>query len=304
VTRELIIDNFAGCGGASIGIEQALGRSPDYAINHDALALAVHAANHPTTTHLPSDVWDVNPTLLVAGRPVGLCWFSPDCKHFSKAKGAALVSKRVRGLAWVAVRWAATVQPRVIVLENVEEFETWGPILRSGRPCPVRQGKTFERFLAALRGLGYRVEKRALRAHHYGAPTIRRRLFLIARRDGRPIVWPTPTHGPGLLPYRTAGECIDLSDVGRSIFDRPRPLAEATMARIARGVVRFVLQADRPYQVGEMVRAFLAKHYGGPAGNPNSGASLRDPMPTITTTGQMGPVTVHLREGEAEYEDC
>ncbi len=246
---ELIVDSFAGGGGASMGIEAATHRSPDIAINHDEEALALHERNHPFTRHLREDVWAVDPVEVCAGRPVGLAWFSPDCKHFSKAKGGRPVAKRVRGLAWVAVRWAKAVRPRVIFLENVEEFQTWGPVLADGRPCPDRKGVTFRAFVRRLERLGYRVEWRELRACDYGAPTIRKRLFLIARCDGQPIVWPTPTHGPGRLPYRTAAECIDWSVPCPSIFDRARPLAENTLRRIAAGLRKFVIDSPAPFLV-------------------------------------------------------
>lgn len=263
---ELIIDSFAGGGGASLGIEMALGRSPDVAINHDAEAIALHAANHPTTKHYREDVWKVDPHAATQGQPVGLMWLSPDCKHFSKAKGGKPVSPRVRGLAWVAVRWAKAVRPRVIVLENVEEFQTWGPLGDDGRPCPSRRGLTFKRFTGRLRGLGYEVQWRELRACDYGAPTIRKRLFLIARCDGLPIVWPKPTHGRGLPhPWRAASECIDFTIPTPSIFLTPteakawgkangrmapkRPLAEATLKRIAAGLRRYVLDAPKPFIV-------------------------------------------------------
>ena len=188
--HELVIDLFAGGGGASTGIEQAIGRAVDIAINHDPEAVSLHQANHPQTAHYVSDVFEVEPLAVTQGRPVALMWASPDCKHFSKAKGGKPVSKRVRGLAWVVVKWAKLVRPRVICLENVEEFQTWGPLLEDGRPCPERKGKTFARWVAQLRNLGYQVEWRELRACDYGAPTIRKRLFLVARCDGAPIVWP------------------------------------------------------------------------------------------------------------------
>ncbi|HKK04218.1 MAG TPA: DNA cytosine methyltransferase [Gammaproteobacteria bacterium] len=248
--HELIVDNFAGGGGASMGIEQAAGRPVDIAINHDPEALAQHAANHPQTEHYCEDVFDVDPRAVCRGRTVGLMWLSPDCKHHSKAKGGKPVDKKIRGLAWVAVRWADTVRPRVIILENVEEFEDWGPLTDDNRPCPKRKGLTFRRFVKALQDCGYRVDWKLLRACDYGAPTIRRRLFLVARRDGQPIVWPEPTHGPGLLPYNTAADCIDWSIPTRSIFGRERPLAENTLRRIARGVQRFVLEAPEPFIVG------------------------------------------------------
>lgn len=256
----LVIDNFAGGGGASTGIELALGRPVDIAVNHDPEAVAMHDINHPHTRHYCESVWDVDPRAITGGRPVDLCWFSPDCKHFSKAKGGTPVSKKIRGLAWVALRYAATVRPRVIMLENVEEFVTWGPIARDGRPCPQRAGQTFASFVNALRRHGYQVDWRELRACDYGAPTIRKRLFLIARRDGLPIVWPAPTHGDPaspevkakrLKPWRTAAEVIDWSIPCPSIVGRKRALAENTLRRIARGLQRYVIEAHEPFVVGD-----------------------------------------------------
>ncbi|MFA7819331.1 DNA cytosine methyltransferase [Aeromonas dhakensis] len=270
---EIVVDNFAGGGGASTGIEMALGRSPEIAINHDPDAISMHTVNHPTTEHYCESVWDIVPRDVVAGRPVGLVWLSPDCKHFSKAKGSTPVSKKIRGLAWVTLRWAATVRPRVIMLENVEEFQTWGPLLidaeGNARPDPAKKGRTFNSFINALRRQGYKVEWRELRACDYGTPTIRKRLFLIARRDGAPIVWPKPTHGDPasaevkagkLLPWPTAADIIDWSIPCPSIFltqeeakaqglNVKRPLAEATMRRIAKGVERFVIDAAEPFIV-------------------------------------------------------
>lgn len=254
----LVIDNFAGGGGASTGIELGLGRPVDIAVNHDPEAVAMHDINHPHTKHFCESVWEVDPRVVVGGRPVDLCWFSPDCKHFSKAKGGAPVKKEIRGLAWVAIRYAATVKPKVIMLENVEEFVTWGPLATDGRPCPKNKGRTFSSFVNALRRLGYQVDWRELRACDYGAPTIRKRLFLIARCDGQPIVWPEPTHGDPaseavkakrLKPWRTAAEIIDWSLPCPSIFDRKKPLAEATMRRIARGIQRYVLNSADPFLV-------------------------------------------------------
>ena len=249
---DLIIDNFAGGGGASNGIEMALGRSPDFAINHDPEALAMHAANHPQTIHLCESVWDVDIAETVAGRHVSLAWFSPDCKHFSKAKGGKPVEKNIRGLAWIVLKWAGLAKPDVIVLENVEEFQTWGPLV-DNQPCPRRKGMTFKRWVTQLRNLGYQVDYRELRACDYDAPTIRKRLFVIARRDGKKIVWPEPTNGPKgnlfLKPYRTAAECIDWSIPCPSIFGRKRPLAEATLRRIARGIQRYVIDAKEPFIV-------------------------------------------------------
>jgi len=324
---ELICDSFAGGGGASLGIEMALGRSPDIAINHDAEAIALHAANHPYTRHYREDVWKVDPREATGGQPVGLMWLSPDCKHFSKAKGGKPVSPRVRGLAWVAVRWAVAVRPRIIVLENVEEFQTWGPLGVDDRPCPRRRGLTFKRFTGRLRNLGYDVQWRELRACDYGAPTIRKRLFLIARCDGQPIVWPKPTHAKGgragLLPWRTAAECIDWSIPCPSIFERTRPLAVATQRRIAAGLRRYVLESPRPFIVqvqnassGDtplsidapmrtvtahpkgggfaLVAAFLAKHQSERNPGDVNAASLFDPVPTVKSRDSNALVTAHI----------
>lgn len=267
LNRELIIDNFAGGGGASTGIELALGRHVDLAINHDKEAVALHAANHPQTKHFCEDVFKIDPREVTGDRPVGLAWFSPDCKHFSKAKGGKPRSKKIRGLAWIVVKWAAIKRPRVIILENVEEFQDWGPLLKDGSPCPERKGKTFRNWIARLTNLGYQVEWRELRACDYGAPTIRKRLYLIARCDGRPIMWPKQTHADpsqpgfrasGLKPWRTAAECIIWTLPTYSIFltkedarqfGVKRPLAEATMRRIAKGVFKFVINAKEPFIV-------------------------------------------------------
>jgi DNA (cytosine-5)-methyltransferase 1 len=249
IRDELVVDNFAGGGGASTGIERALGRPVDVAINHDPEAIAMHRINHPGTTHYCESVFKVDPIEITGNQPVGLAWFSPDCTHHSKAKGGAPRSPRVRGLAWVVIRWARRVKPRVIMLENVEEFQDWGPLLEDGKPCPQRRGKTFTLWLNQLRRFGYQVEHRELRACDYGAPTTRKRLFVIARRDGLPIVWPKPTHGPGLLPYRTAAECIDWTLPCPSIFERTRPLAENTLRRIARGVMKYVVNSASPFIV-------------------------------------------------------
>ncbi len=276
---ELIVDNFAGGGGASTGIELALGRSPDLCWNHDPEAVAMHEANHPQTRHFCQDVFDADPVEACAGRPVGLAWFSPDCKHFSKAKGGKPRSKKIRGLAWVVVKWAATVRPRVIMLENVEEFQTWGPLQADGNPCPKRKGRTFANWCARLRNLGYVIEWRELRACNHGAPTIRKRLFVIARCDGRPIVWPEATHGAPdsaevksrkLLPWRTAAECIDWSLPCPSIFERTRPLAPATCRRIAKGIMRYVVNNPRPFIVP-------LTHHGA-----FRGTELSQPLPTVT----------------------
>ena len=250
---EIIVDSFAGGGGASTGIFLALGRHPDVAVNHDPEAVAMHSANHPDTEHRCQNVWQVDPAEVASRGPIGLAWFSPDCKHFSKAKGGKPVEKRVRDLAWVVVAYARLPRhsrPRVIILENVEEFVTWGPLGDDGRPCPERKGEEFAKWVGELRRFGYRVEWRELRACDFGAPTIRKRFFLVARCDGAPIVWPAPTHGPGRpLPYRTAADIIDCSLPCPSIFERVRPLAEATLRRIAAGVMRYVVDAAEPFIV-------------------------------------------------------
>ncbi|QDH23483.1 DNA cytosine methyltransferase [Saccharibacillus brassicae] len=290
--QEIIVDNFAGGGGASTGIELATGRSVDVAINHDPAAIAMHRANHPETDHYCESVWDVDPRDAAGGRPVGLVWLSPDCKHFSKAKGGKPVEKAIRGLAWVAVRWAATVKPRVIMLENVEEFKTWGPLLENGYPDPKQKGRTFNSFINALRRQGYEVETRELRACDYGAPTIRKRLFLVARRDGRPIVWPEPTHSapnsPEVLrgerkPWRTAAEIIDWSIPCKSIFGRKKELAENTLRRIARGIDRFVVNNPRPFviKVNHKYDQFR-------------GQEIDQPFQTITAKNGWGIVTPYI----------
>ncbi|MDR7024844.1 DNA cytosine methyltransferase [Pseudomonas peli] len=277
----LVIDNFAGGGGASTGIEMALGRPVDIAINHDPEAIAMHEINHPHTKHYCESVWEVDPREITGGRPVDLCWFSPDCKHFSKAKGGKPVKKEIRGLAWVAIRYAATVRPRVIMLENVEEFVTWGPITVDGRPCPKNKGRTFNSFVNALRRHGYQVEWKELRANVYGTATIRKRLFLIARCDGLPIVWPEATHAPHqspavkakqAKPQRLAADIIDWSLPCPSIFTRKKPLAEATLRRIARGIQRYVIDAAEPF----IVKVNHGYDY-------FRGQSLGEPLQTITS---------------------
>ncbi len=272
---ELVFDFFAGGGGASTGIEAALGRPVDIAINHDPVAIAMHRANHPETKHFTEDVFDVDPVVACGGRPVGLAWFSPDCTHFSRAKGTQPRKKEIRGLAWVVVRWAKTVRPRVICVENVEEFETWGPLDENGRPHPERAGETFREWVAQLTALGYRVEWRSLVAADYGAPTTRKRLFLVARCDGQPIVWPEPTHGKGRAqPWRAASEIIDWTLPCPSIFDSKRPLAPATLQRIAKGIERYVIGAASPFIVP-------VKSWGGGGNGPRS---VDEPMRTVTAS--------------------
>ena len=315
LNREMSIDNFPGGGGASCGIELALGRHVDVAINHDPEAVTMHQTNHPQTLHHCESVWDVDPLEVTQGRPVGLAWFSPDCKHFSKAKGGKPREKKIRGLAWIVHRWAALVRPRVIILENVEEFRTWGPLTADGHPCPVRKGDTFRSFIRQLQEKGYAVEHRELRACDFGAPTIRKRLFLIARCDGQPIVWPQPTHGApesadvkaGLRKsWRTAAECIDWMIPCPAIFERAKPLADATLRRIARGIQRYVIDAAEPFivrighkplgacvdgQKHALVAAFLAKHFGG---NESPGWPMAEPISTVTATDHHALVTSNM----------
>lgn len=255
--NELIIDNFAGGGGASCGIEAALQRPVNIAVNHDPEAVGMHMANHPLTKHFCEDVWKIVPRDVCAGRRVALAWFSPDCKHFSKAKGGKPVEKKIRGLAWVVLKWASLTpelgKPRIIFLENVEEFLTWGPLLPNGMPDPKNKGRTFESFKNALRRHGYtQIECKESRASDYGAGTIRKRLMLIARCDGQPVIWPKPTHGDpkkhkDLKPWVTAAECIDWSLPSPSIFERKKSLAENTLKRIAKGMKKFVIEADEPF---------------------------------------------------------
>ncbi|MER1524316.1 DNA cytosine methyltransferase [Enterobacter hormaechei] len=327
--REIIVDNFAGGGGASTGIEMAIGCSVDIAINHDPNAVAMHTTNHPDTLHYCESVYEVRPKIATAGRPVALAWFSPDCRHFSKAKGAKPVEKAIRGLAWVVLRWGLDVKPRVMKLENVEEFKTWGPLLAGEmRPDPARAGETFEAFIGMLttgisadhpalaecceflnisldseeaarlvKGLGYAVEYRELRACDYGAPTIRKRFFMVMRCDGKPIVWPEPTHGDPkspavqagkLAPWRTAAECIVWSIAAPSIFGRKKPLAENTLKRIARGIQRFVLDNPTPFIV-------KCNHTSTRSGyDCFRGQSLNEPLQTITKKHGYAIAVPHL----------
>lgn len=371
---ELIVDFFAGGGGASQGIARALGRPVDVAINHDPEAIAMHEKNHPTTRHFLEDVWKVDPDAITGGRPVGLAWFSPDCKHFSRAKGSKPVSKNIRSLAWVAVRFAIAAAPRVIVLENVREFEDWGPLVPCWRcgacqwrgtegqaklarkvarcprcesrrvkataeemPDPSRKGLTFRKFVGRLRGLGYEVAWRVLNAADFGAPTHRRRLFLVARNDGEAIEWPDPTHGDpkkigrdlysiDLKPWRTAAECIDWSIPCPSIFERDRPLKEKTLRRIAYGIKRYVLDNPRPFIV-DMQRANRSRGVDEPIGTQTTQGNkfnlvtpiitpmthsghrrshgVDEPLPTVTTAKRgehalIAPVIAHLAHGEGK----
>ncbi|AXY31199.1 TPA: DNA cytosine methyltransferase [Klebsiella aerogenes] len=350
INSEIIVDNFAGGGGASTGIELAIGRSVDIAINHDPNAVAMHTTNHPDTLHYCESVYSVRPKVATAGRRVGLAWFSPDCRHFSKAKGAKPVEKAIRGLAWIVIRWALDVGPRVMMLENVEEFKTWGPLIEippkpnlphemigsfigpvypgHSRPDPARVGETFRAFVGMLTngipvnhpalaecceflelspdsdqakrliaGLGYDVDYRELRACDYGAPTIRKRFFMVMRRDGQPIVWPAATHGDPkspavisgkLAPWRTAAECIDWSIPAPSIFGRKKPLAENTLRRIARGIQRFVIESASPFIVKCNHTTTKGKY------DCFRGQALSEPLQTITKTHGFAVAVPHL----------
>lgn len=332
MNKEIIVDNFAGGGGASTGIEMATGRSVDIAINHDPNAIAMHTTNHPDTLHYCESVFDIDPIAATAGRSVGLAWFSPDCRHFSKAKGSKPVKKEIRGLAWIVVRWALAKKPRVVMLENVEEFKTWGPLITAEdgteHPDPSRAGETFAAFVGMLTtgidaehpalqeccevlgldingaeakrlvsGLGYVVEFRELRASDYGAPTIRKRFFMVMRCDGQPVIWPEPTHGdPKSLdvksghraPWRTAAECIDWSIPCPSIFERKKPLAENTLKRIARGIQRFVIDNPTPFIV-KCNHTSTKTSY-----DCFRGQALDQPLQTITKTHGYAVVTPHI----------
>lgn len=323
VHDELVVDLFAGGGGASTGIEQAIGRHVDIAVNHDPEAVSLHMRNHPQTRHFISDVFEVDPLEVTRGRPVGLLWASPDCKHFSKAKGGKPRSRKVRALANVIAEWAEKVRPRVICMENVEEFKTWGELDDDGRPIPELAGLLFQAWKARIEAQGYVGEFRELRGCDYGAPTIRKRLFGVFRCDGEPIVWPAPTHaakpakGSGLKPYRTAADCIDWSLPCPSIFERERPLAEATMRRIAHGIKRYVLDAAKPYIVRIGHTGYGDSGKARPVGEPLStitskaehllctptlvvntsghpGAPAAEPLRTVTTGGHHALVAAYL----------
>ncbi len=288
--RELVVDNFAGGGGASEGVKRALRRPVDIAINHDPKAIAMHRANNPGTRHYCESVWDVDPVEACGGRPVGFAWFSPDCTHHSRARGVKPRSKEIRGLAWIVIKWARAVAPRIIALENVEEFETWGPLDDDGQPIQAKAGETFRDWLGQLRALGYAVEFRSLVAADYGTPTTRKRLFLIARCDGMPIVWPTPTHGRGRAqPWTPASSIVDWSLPCRSIFDRAKPLAEATLRRIAAGVSRYVVNAAHPFIVetdeGAMSPTLIQTGYGERKGQAPRALDIRRPLGTVVAGG-------------------
>lgn len=322
INGELVVDNFAGGGGASTGIEIATGRSVDIAINHDPEAIKMHKTNHPTTKHYCENVWNVDPLKICNGNPVALAWFSPDCKHFSKAKGGKPKDKNIRGLAWVALRWAGLVRPRVIMLENVEEFQTWGPLNRNHRPIKKKQGYTFKKFINQLEKLGYVVEYKELIAADYGAPTMRKRFFLIARCDGKKIIWPKPTHAPldsvlvksgELKPYVGAYTQLDFSIPCPSIFDTSeeikekygiravRPLAPKTMERIARGIKKFVIDNPTPFIIQkatknnfEIANPILIQYHSETSKNDVRGQMIEEPIMTVDGSNRYGLVVSFL----------
>lgn len=312
---EIIVDNFAGGGGASTGIELATGRPVTIAINHDPAAILMHKTNHPYTEHLQASVWDVDPVQVCAGRPVGLAWFSPDCKHFSKAKGAALVDRNIRGLAWIVLRWAGTVRPRVIILENVEEFQTWGPV-RKGKPVKSKSGDTFQKWISQLEALSYKVEYRELVAADYGAPTARKRFVLVARCDGQPIRWPERTHAPAdspdvqsgkCKPWRSAAEIIDWTVPMYSVFESRqeikekygvnavRPLAENTMRRIIRGVDKFTIRSGKPF--------IVPTGYGERKGQAPRVHDVDEPLPTVVGSVKHNIVAANMIQYHTEQTE-
>jgi len=332
--RELFVDNFAGGGGASSGIEIAIGRSVDIAINHDPDAIAMHKANHPATRHYCEDVWEVDPVEACGGNPVALAWFSPDCKHFSRAKGGKPVDKNIRGLAWVEVKWALLVRPRVMMTENVPEIQTWGPLGADNKPIKERSGETFNGFISILTtglhkdhpafkeccdaleigmdseeadrlsaGLGYKIEYRELTSCDYGAPTSRRRFYMIARSDGNPIVWPKETYADRfdqrvldgeMKPYRSIAECIDWTIPGSSIFGRKKPLCEKTLARIAKGFQRFVIDEKNPFVVDDKYVPYLIQYHSETVDGEVRGQSIADPVMTVDTSNRYALITPYI----------
>lgn len=332
--RELFVDNFAGGGGASNGIEAAIGRSVDIAINHDPAAIAMHKANHPGTKHYCEDVWEVDPIEACAGQPVALAWFSPDCKHFSRAKGGKPVDNNIRGLAWVSIKWALTVRPRVIMLENVPEIQTWGPLGRDNKPIKSRSGETFNGFISILshglpkshpafseccealgidmnsedadilsRGLGYNVEFKEMTSCDFGAPTSRTRFYMVARSDGEPIVRPEATHGErdsidvsnGIKePHRSIAECIDWTNPGTSIFDREKPLCEKTIQRIAKGFKKFILDEPDPYMVDNKYLPYLIQYHSETRDGEVRGQKVTDPIMTLDTSNRYALIMPYI----------
>lgn len=299
ILEPIIIDCFAGGGGASEGINWALGRHVSIAINHDESAILMHKTNHPDTVHLTEDIFEVDLQKYVKGRPVALMWASPDCRHFSCAKGSAPKSDSVRMLPWAVHKHASTLKPEVIIMENVAEIQSWGPLDEKCRPIPSEKGKEYEKFITAMKSLGYKFECRELVAADYGAPTTRKRWYAIFRNDGREIKWPTPTHNEfgtnDLKKWLPCGDYIDWSDLGSSIFDRKKPLAENTQRRIANGIKKFIIDNPHPYIVkDEKAIAYLIQYHSEQKEGDSRGGTLDKPIQTIDTSNRYGLVTAFL----------
>ena len=292
----LIIDLFAGGGGASVGIEMALGREVDIAINHDPQAILMHKTNHPNTLHLTEDVFKVDLKKIVGDRHVALMWASPDCTSHSKAKGGQPRNKGLRILPWAVFKHARLIKPDVIIMENVEEIQQWGPLDESGHPIKARMGESYSQFIDAMKSLGYVVESRELVAANYGAPTTRKRWYAIFRRDGEPIVWPKQTHFENGTPkWLECGDYIDWSDLGKSIFDRKKPLAEATQRRIANGIKKYIIDNPNPYIVKDKAAiAYMIQYHGEQKKGDSRGQLLSEPIKTIDTSNRYGLVTAFV----------
>ena len=293
----LIIDCFAGGGGASVGIEMALGRGVDIAINHDPMAILMHKTNHTETLHLTEDIFKVNLKKYVNGRKVALMWASPDCTSHSRAKGGQPRESGLRILPWAVYRHAKEILPEVIIMENVAEIQEWGPLDLNGRPVDERRGEDYRKFMSAMQSLGYDYETRELVAADYGAPTTRKRWYAIFRRDGKPIVFPYPTHSKkGILPkWKPCGDLIDWSDLGKSIFDRKKPLADKTQIRIANGVRKFIFENPNPYIVKDKrAAAFLIQYHSETGKRECRGQGLDEPIKTIDTSNRYGLVAAFI----------
>lgn len=293
---ELIIDCFAGGGGASVGIEMALGRPVDIAINHDPEAIRMHKVNHPDTIHLTEDIFKVDLQKYVKGRKVALMWASPDCTSHSKAKGGQPRKRGLRILPWAVYKHAKQILPEVIIMENVEEIQQWGPLDKKGHPIKERQGEDYKKFITAMKSLGYAFDSRELVAADYGAPTTRKRWYAIFRRDGKDIIWPEQTHFKDSEPkWKQCGEFIDWSDLGKSIFGRKKPLAEATQKRIANGIRKYILENPKPYIVkNDEAVAFLIQYHGEQKAGESRGQLLSEPIKTIDTSNRYGLVTAFI----------
>lgn len=294
----MIIDCFAGGGGASVGIEMALGRPVDIAINHDPDAILMHKTNHPTTLHLTEDIFKVDLQKYVKGRKVSLMWASPDCTSHSKAKGGQPRKKGLRILPWAVYKHAKAILPEVIIMENVEEIQQWGPLDEKGHPIPERKGEDYKKFIAAMKSLGYTFDCRELIAADYGAPTTRKRWYAIFRRDSKEIKWPVQTHsknGYGFEQWKQCGDYIDWSDLGQSVFNRKKPLAEATQKRIANGIRKYIIDAESPYIVEDgREMSFIIQYHGETKDGDSRGQLLTEPIKTIDTSNRYGLVSAFV----------